>query len=138
MSNEALSQFCHSLQRSVWFFDLNVLRKYCPDPLLVLDSSEDINEFYQPQVCHGVSECNVYWFVQFAEAACGVVQVMLNGSIEAGAFRSTRYHSTRNLSCFCGAACGCLPGSPSAEVILINLPLAVVQLILFTPFVQRL
>lgn len=30
-------------------------------------------------------------FVQFAEAACGVVQVMLNGSVEAGAFRNSRY-----------------------------------------------
>jgi len=30
-------------------------------------------------------------FAQFAEAACGVVQVMLNGSVEAGAFRSSRY-----------------------------------------------
>lgn len=30
-------------------------------------------------------------FDQFAEAACGVVQVMLNGSIEAGAFGSSRY-----------------------------------------------
>lgn len=40
---------------------------------------------------HVVSECNVHCLVQFAEAACGVVQVMLNGSVEAGAFRSSRY-----------------------------------------------
>ncbi|XP_050803899.1 ADP-ribosyl cyclase/cyclic ADP-ribose hydrolase 1 isoform X2 [Gopherus flavomarginatus] len=46
--------------------------------------------------CPKWSECesnpsSVYWKMaskMFAEAACGVVQVMLNGSIEAGAFRS--------------------------------------------------
>uniref|UniRef100_A0A8D0H560 ADP-ribosyl cyclase/cyclic ADP-ribose hydrolase 1 n=1 Tax=Sphenodon punctatus TaxID=8508 RepID=A0A8D0H560_SPHPU len=46
--------------------------------------------------CPNWNECDsnpssVYWKMaskMFAEAACGVVQVMLNGSIEAGAFRS--------------------------------------------------
>ncbi|EOB03210.1 ADP-ribosyl cyclase 1, partial [Anas platyrhynchos] len=47
--------------------------------------------------CPKRSECesnpgSVFWKTaskRFAEAACGVVQVMLNGSIEAGAFRSS-------------------------------------------------
>ncbi|KFW78992.1 ADP-ribosyl cyclase 1, partial [Phalacrocorax carbo] len=47
--------------------------------------------------CPKRSECesnpsSVFWKMaskMFAEAACGVVQVMLNGSVEAGAFRSS-------------------------------------------------
>ncbi|XP_032916449.1 ADP-ribosyl cyclase/cyclic ADP-ribose hydrolase 1-like [Catharus ustulatus] len=61
---------------------------WCGDP-----SAPGINY----ESCPRRSECesnpkSVFWKVaskMFAEAACGVVQVMLNGSIEAGAFRST-------------------------------------------------
>ncbi|XP_035424886.1 ADP-ribosyl cyclase/cyclic ADP-ribose hydrolase 1 isoform X1 [Cygnus atratus] len=61
---------------------------WCGDP-----SAPGINY----ESCPKRSECesnpvSVFWKMaskRFAEAACGVVQVMLNGSIEAGAFRSS-------------------------------------------------
>ncbi|KAJ7402744.1 ADP-ribosyl cyclase/cyclic ADP-ribose hydrolase 1 [Pitangus sulphuratus] len=61
---------------------------WCGDP-----SAPGINY----ESCPKRSECesnpsSVFWKMaskMFAEAACGVVQVMLNGSIEAGAFRSS-------------------------------------------------
>lgn len=59
-------------------------------------------------------------FGQFAEAACGVVHVMLNGSIEAGAFRTSRY--TQH-PCFCWACVlvtRFLAASSGAEWILVN------------------
>lgn len=76
--------------------------------------------------------------VQFAEAACGVVQVMLNGSVEAGAFRSSRYSLSTKPSmilwgCMCLAAC-----ESQCRRVLVNSPLGVEKLILFTPPVQRL
>ncbi|XP_052537986.1 ADP-ribosyl cyclase/cyclic ADP-ribose hydrolase 1-like isoform X2 [Tympanuchus pallidicinctus] len=62
---------------------------WCGDP-----SAPGINY----ESCPKWSECegssgSVFWKMaskMFAEAACGVVHVMLNGSIEAGAFRSSR------------------------------------------------
>ncbi|XP_075355899.1 ADP-ribosyl cyclase/cyclic ADP-ribose hydrolase 1 [Mycteria americana] len=61
---------------------------WCGDP-----SAPGINY----ESCPKRSECesnpsSVFWKMaskMFAEAACGVVQVMLNGSVEAGAFRSS-------------------------------------------------
>ncbi|NXK95293.1 CD38 hydrolase, partial [Formicarius rufipectus] len=61
---------------------------WCGDP-----SAPGINY----ESCPKWSECesnpgSVFWKMaskMFAEAACGVVQVMLNGSVEAGAFRSS-------------------------------------------------
>ncbi|XP_051473870.1 ADP-ribosyl cyclase/cyclic ADP-ribose hydrolase 1-like [Apus apus] len=61
---------------------------WCGDP-----SAPGINY----ESCPKRSECesnpsSVFWKMaskMFAEAACGVVQVMLNGSIEAGAFRNS-------------------------------------------------
>ncbi|NWH75772.1 CD38 hydrolase, partial [Piaya cayana] len=61
---------------------------WCGDP-----SDPGINY----ESCPKRSECesnpsSVFWKMaskMFAEAACGVVQVMLNGSIEAGAFKSS-------------------------------------------------
>ncbi|NXU84861.1 CD38 hydrolase, partial [Xiphorhynchus elegans] len=61
---------------------------WCGDP-----SAPGINY----ESCPKWSECesnpgSVFWKMaskMFAEAACGVVQVMLNGSIEAGAFRNS-------------------------------------------------
>ncbi|XP_068799438.1 ADP-ribosyl cyclase/cyclic ADP-ribose hydrolase 1 isoform X3 [Struthio camelus] len=56
--------------------------------------------------CPKRSECesnpnSVFWKMaskMFAEAACGVVQVMLNGSIEAGAFRSSSIFGSIEIS----------------------------------------
>uniref|UniRef100_A0A8B9Q1Z2 ADP-ribosyl cyclase/cyclic ADP-ribose hydrolase 1 n=1 Tax=Apteryx owenii TaxID=8824 RepID=A0A8B9Q1Z2_APTOW len=70
---------------------------WCGDP-----SAPGINY----ESCPKRSECesnpsSVFWKMaskMFAEAACGVVQVMLNGSIEAGAFRSSSIFGSIEIS----------------------------------------
>ncbi|XP_025908197.1 ADP-ribosyl cyclase/cyclic ADP-ribose hydrolase 1-like isoform X1 [Nothoprocta perdicaria] len=70
---------------------------WCGDP-----SAPGINY----ESCPKRTECesnpiSVFWKMaskMFAEAACGVVQVMLNGSIEAGAFRSSSIFGSIEIS----------------------------------------